>query len=123
MKDVENNLEDIMVPTIKKNKKIVGRKKIPANVPTTPVDNVSSPSKESVLKWKFVYHRRIVPERELSKEALKCEEIVEVLEDAQIIKIVSNIRPFYPELVKEFIINIPKKFNNAGSKDFEKVHV
>lgn len=112
-----------MVQTIKKNKKIVGGKKIPANVLTTPLDNVSSHSRESVLKWKFVYHRRIVPAREISKEALKCEEIVELLEDAQIIKIVSNIGPFYPKLVKEFIINIPKEFNNVGSKDFKKDHV
>lgn len=35
----------------------------------------------------------------------------------------SNIGPRYPKLVKEFIINIPKKFNDDESKDFRKVCV
>lgn len=30
---------------------------------------------------------------------------------------------FYPKLVKEFILNIPKEFNEAKSKKFRKVHV
>lgn len=64
MKDVEdgmeNNLEYILVPFLKKNKKIVGRNKIHTNVPTAPMDNVSFHFEESVLKWKFVYHQRVV---------------------------------------------------------------
>lgn len=38
-------------------------------------------------------------------------------------KIESNLGPYYLKLVKDFIINILKEFNNAGSKDFGKVHV
>lgn len=38
-------------------------------------------------------------------------------------KTMSNIRPFYPKLVKEFIVNLPKDINDAGSIDFKKVHV
>lgn len=30
---------------------------------------------------------------------------------------------FYPKLVEEFILNIPKEFNEAKSKKFRKVHV
>lgn len=37
--------------------------------------------------------------------------------------IVSNIGPFYPKMVKEFIVNLPKGFNDARSSKFTKVHV
>lgn len=121
--DVENNLDDIIVHPLKKNTKIVGGKKIPTNVVITPLDNLSFHSKESVLKWKFVYHMRISSEMELSKEAFKCEEIGELVMDAHILEIVSNLSPYYPKLVKEFVVNIPKDFNNAGSRDLRKLCV
>lgn len=35
----------------------------------------------------------------------------------------SNIRPSYPKLVKKFIVNLRKGFNDAGSRDFRKVCV
>lgn len=43
--------------------------------------------------------------------------------DAHILEIVSNLSPYYPKLVKQFVVNIPKDFNNVGSKDFRKLHV
>lgn len=38
--DVVNNLNDIVVPSNKKIKKIVGGKKIPDNVPVVPLENI-----------------------------------------------------------------------------------
>lgn len=69
-----------------------------------------------------MYHRKISLERELLKEALKCYEIMEVLEDARVKKTMFDIGPYYPKLVKEFIVNFPKGFNDVGSKEFRKVH-
>lgn len=63
VEDVENNFDDILVPPYKKSKKIIGGKNILTNVPTTTLYNVSFNSEESVFKWKFVYHRRIVRKR------------------------------------------------------------
>lgn len=80
--DVEDNQDNIMVLLLKKNRKFIGGKKIPTNFSVSPLENVSFQSEESVMKWKYVYHRRITPERELSKEALTCENIVDLLEDA-----------------------------------------
>lgn len=34
-----------------------------------------------------------------------------------------NIGPFYLNLVKKFIMDIPKGFNDAGRSDYRKVHV
>lgn len=66
-------------PIIKKNKKIIRWKEVPTNVSIVPLDNMSFHFEKSFLKWKFRYHRRIAPERDLSKEALNCEEIVSSL--------------------------------------------
>lgn len=51
----------------KNSKKIVGGQKIPTNVYIAPLDNVSFHCEESVLKWKYLYHKRIDLERNLSK--------------------------------------------------------
>ncbi|TYK30437.1 F5J5.1 [Cucumis melo var. makuwa] len=40
----------------------IGRKKIPANVPSVPIDGISFHHKESVQRWKFVMERRIIDE-------------------------------------------------------------
>lgn len=82
LEDVEDIQDNIMVLPLKKNRKIIGGKKIPTNFFVSPLENVSFQYEESVMKWKYVYHRRITPERELSKEALTCENIVDLLEDA-----------------------------------------
>lgn len=63
----------------------------------------------------YVYRRWIAHERELSKEALKCEEIMERIEETQVMKTMTILNPFYPQLMKEFIVNIPKEFNKVGS--------
>lgn len=63
------------------------------------------------------------PLKNISKEALKCEEIVELLVDAQLMNTVSNLGPYYLKIIKVFIVNIPEDFKNAGRKDFKKVHV
>lgn len=60
------------------------------NVPPAPLDNVPFHSKASVQKWKYVYQRRIARERELSQEALECKEIMDFLEDAGLMKTVTN---------------------------------
>lgn len=112
-----------MVHLNKKNKKVLRGKKIPNNVLVVPLDNVSFISKESVLKWKFMYHMKISIERELSKEALKCHKVIELLEDAQITKIIPKIGTFYPKLVKYFIVNMPKEFNDVRSRYFIKVNM
>lgn len=96
----------MLVPVNQKSKKVIGCKKFPVNVPAVSLDNVSFHSKEGVLKWKYVYHWRIAVERELSKLALKCCKIMELLEDAQVKKIVSCISLFCRKLAKELIMNL-----------------
>ncbi|MCI44287.1 envelope-like protein, partial [Trifolium medium] len=43
----------------------MGGKKIPINVPSAPLDNVSFHCENGSSRWKFVYHRRLSLEKEL----------------------------------------------------------
>ncbi|MCI21926.1 envelope-like protein, partial [Trifolium medium] len=65
--DVEADVQDIVTY----EKKRIRGKRIPANIPSAPMDNISFHSGESAQKWKFVYQRRIAQERELNQEALE----------------------------------------------------
>lgn len=69
---------------------IVDGDKIPTNVSIAYLYNVFFHYEESMLKWKYFYHKRITLERKLSKEALSFEEVVQLLEDV-IVKDNENI--------------------------------
>ncbi|KAK2411247.1 hypothetical protein QL285_046543 [Trifolium repens] len=61
---------EVNVPGIVSTQKKKAGRSIPQNIPDVPMDNVSFHFSASAAKWKFVYHRRLALERELSDEAL-----------------------------------------------------
>ena len=63
-----------------------------------------------------MFQRRITHERELSKEAIDCQEIMDLLKDDGVMKTVSDVGPCYEKLVKEFIVNISDECNVGGRK-------
>ncbi|KAK2436426.1 hypothetical protein QL285_021421 [Trifolium repens] len=103
-------------------KKKAGRS-IPQNVPEVPMDNVSFHFSNSAAKWKFVYHRRLALERELSDEALECKEVMDLILQAGLMKTVTGLGSCYEKLVKEFIVNIGEDCGNRLSKEFHQVFV
>lgn len=54
---------------------------------------------------------------------MKYNEIMRVLSDVQVLKIVMSIDPFYLKFVKKFSTNLPKWFNDARNSVYRKVHV
>ncbi|XP_050889833.1 uncharacterized protein LOC127095145 [Lathyrus oleraceus] len=98
-------------------------KKIPTNIHEVPIDNISFHSVENIEKWKFVYQRRMALERELGKDAFECKEVIGLIQEAGLMKSVSDFGKFYEMLVKEFIVNISKECDNKRSKEFRKVYV
>ena len=38
-----------------------------------------------------------------------------LIEKASLSKTISNVGPFYPQLIKEFIVNLPADFNDPSS--------
>ncbi|XP_057452469.1 uncharacterized protein LOC130744298 [Lotus japonicus] len=98
--------------------------------PTSKGKGLSDPSKKrkhvsdnNAQRWKFVSHRRIAIERELSEEALEFKEIIDLLGKAELMKTVKGIGRCYEKLVREFTVNIPSNCDDEGSAEFHKVFV
>ncbi|WJX83795.1 hypothetical protein P8452_66429 [Trifolium repens] len=110
-------------PSIVSTQKKKAGRSIPQNVPDVPMDNVSFHFSASAAKWKFVYHRRLALERELSEEALECKEVMDLINQAGLIKTVCGLGKCYEKLVKEFIVNIGEDCDNRLSKELHQVFV
>jgi len=84
---------------------------------------ISFVSKKSVGKkvevyaqrWKFIYHRRLALERQLAKEALEMQIVMNLINEAGLLKTVSNLGNCYEKLVKEFLVNISEDCDNPLS--------
>ncbi|KAK2436299.1 hypothetical protein QL285_021300 [Trifolium repens] len=114
---------EVNAPGIVSTQKKKAGRFIPQNVPDVPMDNVSFHFSASAAKWKFVYHRRLGLERELSDEALECKEVMDLILQAGLMKTVSGLGSCYEKLVKEFIVNIGEDCGNRLSKEFHQVFV
>ncbi|XP_058760696.1 uncharacterized protein LOC131634029 [Vicia villosa] len=104
-------------------KKKVNTTKLATSVPEVPIDNISFHYPSSLLRWKFVYQKRLALERELAQNALECEEIVNLIHEAGLIKTVTQFSKCYEVLVKEFIVNLHEDCGNKKVKDYLKVFV
>ncbi|KAK2379925.1 hypothetical protein QL285_067667 [Trifolium repens] len=116
------NAEQNAPSIVSTQKKKAGRS-IPQNVPDVPMDNVSFHFSASAAKWKFVYHRRLALERDLSEDALECKEVMDLINQAGLIKTVCGLGKCYVKLVKEFIVNIGEDCDNRLSKELHQVFV
>ncbi|XP_057452374.1 uncharacterized protein LOC130744199 [Lotus japonicus] len=117
--DVEVDVQDIRTS----EKKKFSGKRIPSDVPSFPIDNVSFHAAENVLKWKYVCNRRIAKEREIGKDVLECKMIVALIDRAGLRKTVMDIGKCYEKLVKEFLVNLTDDVGIPGSVEFRKVYV
>ncbi|PNX67063.1 envelope-like protein, partial [Trifolium pratense] len=75
------------------------------------------------LRWDYIYQRRLAVERELTKDALKCQDILDYIKEAGLLKTACDFSPCYELLVREFLVNIPEECDNPLSKDYHKVFV
>ncbi|XP_058726444.1 uncharacterized protein LOC131597793 [Vicia villosa] len=97
--------------------------KLAATVPEVTIDNVSFHYPSSVNRWKYVYQKRLALERELAQNALECKEIMDLINEAGLMKTVTHFSKCYEILVKEFIVNLSEDCADRKSKDFRKVYV
>ncbi|KAI5412655.1 hypothetical protein KIW84_057341 [Lathyrus oleraceus] len=80
------------------------------------VDNVKINDhdvKESTIKWNFVYNRIMALDK-LYVKALKHNEIMDLPSDVQLLKIMLNVGPCYPKLVKELVVKLPIGFHSLN---------
>ncbi|XP_050915995.1 uncharacterized protein LOC127131104 [Lathyrus oleraceus] len=94
--------------------------KLAASVPEVPIDNVSFHFPSSVNRWKYVYHKRLALERELTQNTLDCKEIVDLIKEAGLMRTVSQLPKCYETLVKEFIVNLSEECADGKSTEFRK---
>ncbi|MCI46793.1 envelope-like protein, partial [Trifolium medium] len=80
-------------------------KKVPQEVEEVPCDNVSFHKAAYAQRWNYVCKRRFAMERELGKDILECEEIVELIKVAGLMKTVWGVKDCYEKLVREFLVN------------------
>ncbi|MCH98507.1 envelope-like protein, partial [Trifolium medium] len=88
------------------SRKSIGGKKVPLNVPSAPMDNVSFHHENSASRWKYVYNRRLALEKELGKDALECQEIVDLIGEAGLMKTVWGLGKcveFSPTVINQFL--------------------
>ncbi|XP_058750178.1 uncharacterized protein LOC131623191 [Vicia villosa] len=104
-------------------KKKVSTSKLASSSPEVPIDNISFHYPSSVLRWKFVYQKRLALERELTQSALEYEEIMHLIHEAGLMKIVTQLSKCYKVLVKEFIVNLHEDYGNKETKEYFKVCV
>ncbi|XP_050896717.1 uncharacterized protein LOC127103507 [Lathyrus oleraceus] len=74
-------------------------------------------------EWKYVYHKRLVVERELAQNVLECKEIVDLIQEAGLMKTVTQLSKCYEILVKVFIVNVSEECADGKSREFRKVYV
>ncbi|XP_058784281.1 uncharacterized protein LOC131659056 [Vicia villosa] len=113
--DVEVNVPDI--PSRKKPT----TSKLAASIPEVPIDNVSFHYASSASRWKYVLQKRLAVERELAPNALENKEVLELIQEAGLLKTVCNLSKCYEKLVKEFVVNLSEDCGNNRSVDYRKV--
>lgn len=79
-------------------------RKVPLNVASVSLDEISFHSKERVGCWKYGVKRRIVAKKELSDHAQCCVETVELIQRASLLKIVLNVGLLYPLVAEEILV-------------------
>lgn len=87
------------------------------------INGVSFHSEESVHKWKYVVQCRIANELNFSNKHQSCTPLIELIQKAGLMKIVSEVGPFYPCMIRELIVNLSAEFNDPSADKFHKAHV
>lgn len=92
-------------------------------VPDVAIDNISFHHPDNANRWKYVNFKKIALERELSKEALECKDVIDLINEAGLMRTVMKFSNCYEGLVKEFIVNLSNDCADGRSTDFETVFV
>ncbi|XP_050916191.1 uncharacterized protein LOC127131307 [Lathyrus oleraceus] len=101
--------------------KVVPKKKKTMFVVVESDSNV--PCNVSDILWKHVYQKRLALERELAQNVLDCKDIMDLIQEAGLMKTVTQFSKCYEVLVKEFIVNLSEECVDGKSKEFRKVYV
>ncbi|CAJ2667740.1 unnamed protein product [Trifolium pratense] len=77
--DVAEDVANVSSPNPKK----ATAKKAPQDIEEAPCDNISFHRAAFALRWDYIYQRRLAVERELTKDALKCQDIFDYIKSVE----------------------------------------
>ncbi|XP_050915464.1 uncharacterized protein LOC127130514 [Lathyrus oleraceus] len=119
VREVFESNEDVEedVPEISPVKRATVRKSH-VKVAIVHLDNISFHLEDGAAKWKFMIQRRVVVEEELGKDVVKVKEVMDLIKNVGLMKIVVGLSQCYEGLVKEFIVKIPEDIADKNNKEF-----
>lgn len=74
-------------------------------------------------KWKFFVKQWIADEAIISNQHRSSKTIFNLITAAGLLPTITDVGPFYPKFIREFIVNLPVDLNDHGSPEYQKVHV
>ncbi|KAA0049880.1 uncharacterized protein E5676_scaffold105G00150 [Cucumis melo var. makuwa] len=98
-------------------------RKVPPNIPSILIDGILFHLEESAQRWKYAAKRSIVADVNISDKHHSCLLVMDLVIQADLSKTISNVGPFYPQLIKEFIVNLPSEFNDPSRLDYQTAHI
>ncbi|TYJ96614.1 flocculation protein FLO11-like [Cucumis melo var. makuwa] len=81
---------------------------------------VSFHSEEGAQKWKYVVKWRIADEANISDQYNSCPAILDLIHNVGLLRTISEVGPFYPQLMHELIVNLPSDFNDPSVEEYQK---
>ncbi|XP_050896149.1 uncharacterized protein LOC127102867 [Lathyrus oleraceus] len=118
---VESSLKRKVHGPTKSLSKVVPKKKKTKFVVVESDSDV--PCNVSDILWKYVYQKRLALERELAQNVLDCKDIMDLIQEAGLMKNLTQFSKCYEMLVKEFIVNLSEECADSKSKEFRKVYM
>ena len=100
-----------------------GRRCLPRNIPSVPIDGISFHHEENAQCWRFVVQTRLADEVNISYKHQSCVAIMELINQAGLSRTILNVGPFYPKLIREVIANLSSDFDDPSSPDYQTIHV
>ncbi|KAA0033352.1 flocculation protein FLO11-like [Cucumis melo var. makuwa] len=67
--------------------------------------------------------RHNLDESIISNQHHPCTIIIDLISVVGLLPTVTDVRPFYPKLIRKFIVNLPVDLNDHGTLEYHKVHV
>ncbi|XP_045798156.1 uncharacterized protein LOC123892411 [Trifolium pratense] len=115
--------DDAAAPIAASSQKAAKKKKTVEDIPPVPIDNISFHRVENAERWKIVVNRRLALERNLHEDFLECQEVMDLINKAGLLKTVTGLGNCYEKLTREFLVNVTAECGNPLSSEYLKVFV
>lgn len=99
------------------------RRKLTSNIPSITINGISFHQEDSVQRWKYVVQKRMADEQNIYEKHHSYISIIDLIVKASLSKTIFDVGPFYPKLIREFIVNLPSDLNDPSSSKYQLVHI